>query len=38
MNYDIGGTILCKTIKENDLRVPMNANMKVSEKCRIAVS
>ena len=38
VNYEMGGTILCKTVKENDLRVTINANMKVSEQCRIAVS
>ena len=36
MNYEIGGTILSKTEKEKDLGVSMNANMKVSEQCRIA--
>ena len=36
MNYEMGGTILSKTVKENDLGVTMNANMKVSEQCRIA--
>ena len=35
MNYEMGGTILSKTVKEKDL----NANMKVSaEQCRIAAS
>ena len=29
---------LSKTVKEKDLRVSMNANMKVSEQCRIAAS
>ena len=29
-----GGTILSETVKEKDLRVTMNANMKVSEQCR----
>ena len=38
MNYEMGGTILSKTGKEKDLGVTMNANMKVSEQCRIAVS
>ena len=37
-NYEMGGTILSKTVKENDLGVSMNANMKVSEQCRIAAS
>ena len=38
MNYEMGGTILSKTAKENDLGVTMNANMKVSEQCRLAAS
>ena len=38
MNYDMGGAILSKTVKEKDLGVIMNANMKVSEQCRIAAS
>ena len=38
MNYEIGGTILSKTVKEKDLWVSMNANMKVSEQSRIAAS
>ena len=38
MNYETGGTILSKTMKKKDLGVTMNANMKVSEQCRIAVS
>ena len=33
-----GGTILSKTVKEKDLGVSINANMKVSEQCRIAAS
>ena len=37
-NYEMGGTILSKTVKEKDLWVTMNANMKVSEQCRIAAS
>ena len=37
-NYEMGGTILSKTGKEKDLGVTMNANMKVSEQCRIAAS
>ena len=36
MYYEMGGTILSKTVKEKDLGVSMNANMKVSEQCRIA--
>ena len=39
MNYEMGGTILSKTVKEKDLECSektMNANMKVSEQCRIA--
>ena len=38
MNYEKGGTILSKTVKENDLGVTINANMKVLEQCIIAVS
>ena len=38
INYEMGGTILSKTVKEKDLGVTMNANMKVSEQCRIAES
>ena len=38
MNYEMGGTILSKTVKEKDLGVSMNANMKVSEQCRIEAS
>ena len=36
MNYEMGGTILSKTVKEKDVGVSMNANMKVSGQCRIA--
>ena len=38
MNYKMGGTTLSTTVKEKDLGVTMNANMKVSEQCRIAAS
>ena len=38
MNYELGDTILSKTMNEKDLAVTMNANMKVSEQCRIAAS
>ena len=38
INYEMGGTVLRKTLKEKDLGVTMNANMKVSEQCRIAAS
>ena len=31
MNYEMGVTILSKTVKKKDLGVTMNANMKVSE-------
>ena len=34
----MGGTILSKTVKEKDLGVAMNDNIKVSEQCRIAAS
>ena len=38
MNNAMGGTILSKTMKEKDLGVTINANMKVSEQCRIVSS
>ena len=38
MNYEMGRTIPSKIVKEKDLVVSMNANMKVSEQCRIAAS
>ena len=38
MNYEIGGTILSKTVKEKNLWVTINANMKVSEHYKIAAS
>ena len=38
MNYEMGGTILRKTVPDKDLGVTMNANMKVSELCIIAAS
>ena len=38
MNYEMGGTIISKTVKEKDLGVTLNANMKVSEQCKIAAS
>ena len=38
MNYEMGGTIINTTVKEKVLGVTMNANMKVSEQCRIAAS
>ena len=38
MNYEMGGTILSKTVKEKDLGITTNANMKVSEQSRIAAS
>ena len=31
VNYEMGGTILSKIVKEKDSGVTMNANMKVSE-------
>ena len=36
MNYEMGRTILSKTVKEKDLGVSLNANMKLPEQCRIA--
>ena len=38
VKYEMRGTILIKTVKEKDLGVAMNANMKVSEQYRIAAS
>ena len=38
VNYEMGGIIICITVKEKDLGVTINANMKVSEQCRIAAS
>ena len=38
MHYEMGGSILSKTVKEKYLGVSMNANMNVSEQCRIAAS
>ena len=38
MNYEMGGTIQSKTVKEKYLGVTMNANMKVSALCRIRAS
>ena len=38
MNYEMGGTILSKTVKEKDLEVTMSANIKASEQCRITAS
>ena len=33
MTYEMGGTVLSKIVKETDLGLTMNANMKVSEQC-----
>ena len=38
MNYEMGGTILSKPVKEKYIGVTMNANMKVSEQYRITAS
>ena len=38
MNYEMGRTLLSKTVKEKDLGVTINADIKVSEQCRIAAS
>ena len=38
VNYEMGGIILSKTVKEKDLGVTTNANMKVSEQCIISAS
>ena len=36
MNYEMGGTIVSKSVKEKYLGVSINATMKVSGQCRIA--
>ena len=38
VNYEMGGIILCKTVKEKCLGVTITANMKISEQCRIAAA
>ena len=38
VNYEMGGTILNKTMKEKDSGVTMNADMKVSDQCTLAAS
>ena len=38
MNYELGGTILSKTVKEKYFGVTMNSNMKISEQCRMSAS
>ena len=38
MTYEVGGTTLSKTVKEKDMGITMNYNMKVSEQCKIAAS
>ena len=38
LNYAMGGANLCKTVNERDLGVTINADMKVSEQCRITDS
>ena len=36
MNYEMGGTILSKTVKEKDLGVTMNANMSLgTQNCSV---
>ena len=35
VNYEMGGTYQCEIVKENDLRVTISANMKVSEQSSI---
>ena len=37
-NYKMGDTVMCTTVKENDLGVTVSADMKVSEQCGIAAS
>ena len=38
VNYKMGETVLCTTVKEKDLGVTISADMKVSEQCGIAAS
>ena len=38
VNYKMGDTVLGTTVKEKDLGIPINADMKVSEQCGIAAS
>ena len=38
VNYKMGDTVLCTTVKEKDLGVIKSADMKVSEQCGIAAS
>ena len=38
MNYEMGGTIICKTVMEKDLGVTINTSLKVSEPYRIAAA
>ena len=36
--YTMGGTVLNTTVKEKDLGLTINANMKASEQCGIAAA
>ena len=38
INYNMGDTVLGTTVKEKDLGIKINADMKVSEQCDIAAS
>ena len=38
VNYKMGDTVLDTTVKEKDFGVTINADMKISEQCGIAVS
>ena len=38
VNYKMGDTVIGTTVKENDLGVPISADMKVSEQCGIPAS
>ena len=38
VNYTMGDTVLCTTVKEKDLGVTISDDMKVSEHCGIAAS
>ena len=38
VNYKIGYSVICTTVKEKDLRVTHSADMKVSEQCGVTAS
>ena len=38
INYDMGYTVLCTTVKEKDLGITISADIKISKQCGIAAS